>query len=143
MFRSFATALALGTLMAGAAYAQNHEVMMLNRGDAGAMVYEPAFLQIAAGDTVTFIPTDRSHNAESIEGMIPEGAEPFSGRINEEITVTFDVEGLYAVRCSPHYAMGMVMIIVVGDEVAVPDGFLEGRIPRTALQRFEEQLANL
>lgn len=143
MFRSFATALALGTLMAGAAYAQNHEVMMLNRGDAGAMVYEPAFLQIAAGETVTFIPTDRSHNAESIEGMIPEGAEPFSGRINEEITVTFDVEGLYAVRCTPHYAMGMVMIIVVGDEVAVPDDFLEGRIPRTALQRFEEQLANL
>jgi len=143
MFRSFATALAFGTWMAGAAYAENHEVMMLNRGDAGTMVYEPAFLQIAPGDTVTFIPTDRSHNAESIEGMIPEGAEPFTGRINEEITVTFDVEGLYAIRCTPHYAMGMVMTIAVGDEVAVPDGFLEGRIPRTALQRFEEQLANL
>jgi len=143
MFRSFATALALGTLMAGAAYAENHEVMMLNRGDAGAMVYEPAFLQVAPGDTVTFIPTDRSHNAESIDGMIPEGAEPFSGRINEEITVTFDVEGLYAIRCTPHYAMGMVMTIAVGDEVAMTEGFLEGRIPRTALRRFEEQLSNL
>ena len=143
MFRSFATALALGTLMAGAAYAENHEVMMLNRGDAGNMVYEPAFLQVAPGDTVTFIPTDRSHNAESIDGMIPEGAEPFSGRINEEITVTFDVEGLYAIRCTPHYAMGMVMTIAVGDEVAMTEGFLEGRIPRTALRRFEEQLSNL
>jgi len=143
MFKSFATALALGTLMAGAAYAENHEVMMLNRGDAGNMVYEPAFLQVAPGDTVTFIPTDRSHNAESIEGMIPEGAEPFSGRINEEITVTFDVEGLYGIRCTPHYAMGMVMTIAVGEDVVMPEGFLEGRIPRTALKRFEEQLSEL
>jgi pseudoazurin len=143
MFKSFATALALGTLVTGAAFAENHDVQMLNRGDAGAMVYEPAFLQIAPGDTVTFIPTDRGHNAESIDGMIPEGAEPFSGRINEEITVTFDVEGLYGIRCTPHYAMGMVMTIAVGEEVAVPEDFLEGRIPRTALQRFEEQLSNL
>jgi pseudoazurin len=143
MFKSSVTALALGTLMASAAYAEDHEVMMLNRGDAGAMVYEPAFLQIAPGDTVTFIPTDRGHNAEAIEGMIPEGAELFSGRINEEITVTFDVEGLYGIRCTPHFAMGMVMTIAVGEEVAVPEDFLEGRIPRAALQRFEEQLSNL
>jgi pseudoazurin len=143
MFRSFATALALGTMLAGAAHAESHDVQMLNRGDAGAMVYEPAFLQIAPGDTVTFIPTDRGHNAASIEGMIPEGAEPFSGKINEEITVTFDVEGLYAIRCTPHYAMGMVMTIAVGEDVVMPEGFLEGRIPRTALKRFEEQLSEL
>ena len=143
MFRSFTTALVFGTLMAGTAYAENHEVMMLNRGEAGAMVFEPAFLNVAPGDTVTFIPTDRSHNAESIDGMIPEGAEPFSGRINEEITVTFDTDGLYAIRCTPHYAMGMVMTVAVGEAVAVPEGFLEGRIPRTALKRFEEQISNL
>lgn len=143
MFKSLATGLALGALIATGALAETHEVTMLNRGDAGAMVFEPAFLQIAAGDTVTFIATDRGHNAETIEGMIPEGAEPFSGRINEEISVTFDVDGLYGIRCTPHFAMGMVMTIAVGEEVAVPDDFLAGRIPRGALQRFEEQLTNL
>lgn len=143
MFKSLATGLALGALIAGGALAETHEVQMLDRGEAGAMVFEPAFLQIAPGDTVTFLSADRGHNAESIEGMIPEDAEAFSGRINEEIIVTFDVEGLYGIRCTPHFAMGMVMTVAVGEEVSVPDDFLEGRIPRGALRRFEEQLTNL
>ena len=116
---------------------------MLNRGEAGAMVFDPAFLQIAPGDTVTFLSTDRGHNAEAIEGMIPAGAEAFSGRINEEITVSFDIEGLYGVRCTPHFAMGMVMTIAVGDVAAAPEDFFQGRIPPTAVRRFEDQLSNL
>jgi len=89
------------------------------------------------------VATDRGHNAETIEGMLPEGATPFSGAINEELTVTFDETGLFGVRCTPHYAMGMVMVIAVGDVTTVPDGFLEGRIPRKAMERFEEALAGL
>jgi pseudoazurin len=143
MFKNFAAGLAVSSLLAGAALAETHEVQMLNRGEAGQMVFEPAFLQIASGDTVTFLSADRGHNAETIEGMIPDGAGPFSGDINDEISVTFDVEGLYGIRCTPHFAMGMVMTIAVGDAVKAPEDFLEGRLPRTALQRFEEQLANL
>lgn len=116
---------------------------MLNRGEAGNMVFEPAFLRIAAGDTVTFLATDRGHNAESIATMMPEGGTTFAGRVNEEIVVTFDVEGLYGVMCKPHYAMGMVVTIAVGDVSEVPETFLEGRIPRGAKSRFEEQLSNL
>lgn len=143
MIHSFATSLALVTLLAGAATAETYEVQMLNRGEAGAMVFEPAFLQIAPGDTVTFLSADRGHNAESIDGMVPDGAEVFSGRINEEISVVFDTEGLYGIRCTPHFAMGMVMTIAVGDDVTAPEDFLEGRIPPTAVRRFEEQLSNL
>lgn len=44
--------------------------------------------------------------------------------------------------CKPHYAMGMVMTIVVGD-VEAPDSFLEGRVPKKAKARFEEQLSNM
>jgi len=143
MIRSFATGFACIALMAGAAAAETHEVQMLNRGEAGTMVYEPAFLQIAPGDTVVFVATDPSHNSETIEGMIPEGAAPFSSRINEEISVTLETEGLYGVKCTPHFAMGMVMTIAVGDVDTAPEGFLEGRIPPRALQRFEDQLGNL
>ena len=53
---------------------------MLNKGKDGAMVFEPAGVKIAAGDTVTFIPTDKGHNAESIKGMIPDGATEFKGK---------------------------------------------------------------
>lgn len=143
MFRMIASGFALSVAMTGTAFAESYDVQMLNRGDAGNMIFEPAFLRIAPGDTVTFLATDRGHNVQSIPEMTPEGAEGFEGRINEEIVVTFDTEGFYGVMCKPHYAMGMVMTIAVGDDVQAPDSFLEGRIPRGAKARFEEQIANL
>lgn len=143
MIRTLTASLALATLLGGAAFAETFEVQMLNRGaDGERMVFEPAFVQAAAGDTIKFIPTDRGHNAELNDEMFPEGAEQFEGRINEEFEVTLDVEGVYGVICKPHFSMGMVMTIAVGD-VAAPDSFLEGRIPRGAKARFEEQLGNL
>jgi pseudoazurin len=141
MFKTLSSALALATLMAGAGFSETFEVHMLNKGAAGAMVFEPAFLRVAQGDTVKFIAADKGHNAESIEGMIPAGAEPFAGKINQEIDVKFDVAGVYGVRCKPHYAMGMVMAIAVGDAKA-PEDFLAGRLPKKAHERLEAALAD-
>ncbi len=144
MKRIFATATALALVAGSAAFAETHEVQMLNRGpDGETMVFEPAFLEIASGDTVRFVATDPSHNAESVLDMMPDGAEAFKGRINEEIEVTFDADGLYGVKCQPHYAMGMVMTIAVGEVEEAPEDFLEGRIPPRALDRFVTQLENL
>ena len=112
----FAAAIGLAGIVALPSLAADHQVEMLNRDSEGrTMQFEPAFLKIEPGDTVTFVPTDPSHNSESIANGIPEGAEPWKGRINEEITVTFDVEGVYAYKCLPHFGMGMVGLIQVGD----------------------------
>ena len=108
---SVAAALLVISLPAGAA---EFEIKMLNKGAGGAMVFEPSLLKIASGDTVKFVATDRTHNAESIAGMLPEGAKKFAGKINEEITVTFEQPGIYGIKCLPHYGMGMVAMIVVG-----------------------------
>lgn len=143
MFKNLFIGLAVGGLMAGGAFAETFDVQMLNRGEAGTMVFEPAFVRIAPGDTVRFVATDRSHNAEAILEMIPEGTEAFKGRINEEIEITLDVDGLYAVKCTPHFAMGMVITIAVGEDVTLPDGYLEGRLPPRAKERFADQLENL
>ncbi|RNC96020.1 MAG: pseudoazurin [Oricola sp.] len=143
MLRVMTAALAIGVAMAGSAFAEMHEVQMLNRGEAGAMVFEPDLLRIEPGDTVKFIATDPAHNAESILEMIPEGAEPFKGKINEEIEITFDAEGLYGIKCLPHYAMGMVMTLAVGEVSEAPQNYLEGRFPPRARKRFEAQLSNL
>ncbi|WP_306152401.1 pseudoazurin [Roseovarius sp. MMSF_3281] len=143
MIRTVATGLALAVLMGGAAFAETFEVKMLNKGtDGDRMVFEPAFVQAAPGDTINFVAADKGHNAETLGGMLPEGAEGFKGKINEEISVTLDTEGVYGVICKPHYAMGMVMTIAVGD-VEVPDNFLEGRVPKRAKARFEDQLSNM
>lgn len=112
---SMAAAAAVALMLTGAAGAADHQVQMLNKGEKGAMVFQPDYIVAAPGDTVTFVPTDKSHDAESIKGMIPEGAEPFKGKVNQEITYTVEKEGVYGVKCSPHYGMGMVALIVVGE----------------------------
>ena len=123
------------------AYAANFEVHMLNKGaDGTAMVFEPALTQIAAGDTVTFIPTDKGHNAESIKDILPEGAEPFKGAIGKEVVATFTVLGVYAVKCTPHVGMGMVAAIVVGEPTNL-DVAKTARLPGKARERFDAALA--
>lgn len=114
MKRTLALATAFMAIAASGALAADHEVQMLNKGDKGAMVFQPDFIKAAPGDTITFLPTDKSHDAESIKGMIPDGAEPFKGKMSEKITVTVTAEGVYGVKCAPHYGMGMVALIVVG-----------------------------
>lgn len=110
---------ALGTALAfaGTANAADIEVKMLNKGEKGMMVFEPDFVKAAPGDTIHFVPVDKGHNAETITGMVPEGAEPFKGKISQELTVTLEKEGVYGVKCMPHYGMGMVALIEVGDPV--------------------------
>ena len=94
---------------------QDHVVKMLNQGSEGFMVFEPAVLKILPGDSVTFEATDAAHNSASISGMIPEGAEEWNGGLSKDITVTFNVEGIYAYQCTPHAMMAMVGIIEVGN----------------------------
>ena len=130
-------ALAAVSLASMAVSAAEFEVQMLNKGDAGAMVFEPALLQIAPGDTVKFVPTDKGHNAETIKDMLPEGAEAFKGKINEEFSVTFDVAGAYAYKCAPHFAMGMVGIIVVGEAPDNLDAIKAAKVPPKAAAKFE------
>ena len=104
-------------MLGGIAHAADHQVQMLNKGEKGAMVFQPDLIVAAPGDTVTFVPTDKSHNAETMKDMLPEGAGPFKGKINEALTVTLEKEGVYGIKCAPHYGMGMVALIVVGKPV--------------------------
>jgi pseudoazurin len=133
-----------GALAPTGAFAAEFEVHMKNSGEAGAMVFEPSLIRVATGDTVKFIPTDPGHNAESIRGMIPEGAEPFKGAIGKEIDVVFTVPGVYGVKCLPHNAMGMVALVVVDDPSVNLEAAKAVKHPPMATKRFEaiyEELA--
>ena len=107
------TALAL-TLSCSFLVAQQHEVKMLNNGAEGLMVFEPAVLSINPGDSVVFKATDMSHNSASIAGMIPDGAESWTGAMSQDVTVNFTKEGVYVYQCTPHSMMAMVGVIKVG-----------------------------
>ena len=114
----FVMSLSLFTLFASAA---NHEVKMLNSGAEGFMVFEPAVLKAAVGDTVTFKATDMAHNSASIDGMIPEGANPWNSAMSQDVTVTVNKEGVYVYQCTPHSMMAMVGVIQVGGSLVNMD----------------------
>ena len=98
------------------AEATTHTVEMLNKDPEDAkqrMVFKPAFLMVNSGDTVQFVSADKGHNSEVIDDMIPEGAEGWKGRINDDVEVTLDTPGFYGYKCTPHVGTGMVGLIVV------------------------------
>ena len=96
--------------------AAEHEVKMLSSNKGEMMVFEPPVLKINAGDTVKWVNANPGHNSVSINEMIPAGATAWNGKMNEEISVKFDVEGVYGYKFTPHYILGMVGLIIVGDE---------------------------
>jgi pseudoazurin len=121
------------------------EVKMLNKGaDGQAMAFEPAAIKAAVGDTIRFVPTDKGHDAAAVKGMIPDGAEEFKGKMNQELLVTVDKEGAYVVKCTPHLGMGMVALIVVGDAApANLDAIKIGKLPKKARERIDAAAAEL
>jgi pseudoazurin len=139
MFRTILVG-ALMAMAAAGAQAAEVEVKMLNKGAAGAMVFEPALVKIAPGDTVKFVPTDKSHNAESIPEMMPAGTEPFIGKMNEQVEVTFKENGVYGIKCKPHYGMGMVALIVVGEPTNL-EAASAAKHPGKAKQVFADLVA--
>lgn len=134
----------LAGLTAAPAAAETIEVKMLNKNDAGdLMVYEPASVSIEPGDTVRFVAVDKGHNAQSIEGLIPEGADSFRGGINQEVEVTFEEEGTYVYKCLPHLYSGMVGVVKVGDATKNLDAVRKqvSNLPKQARDRLQPLLA--
>ena len=142
MFAKLIAASLAVLLISPAAYAENFDVLMLNKGAEGAMVFEPAFVQAAVGDTITFISTDKGHNAEGIEGMLPEGVEEFKSDMGKDYVLTLTAEGLYGIKCTPHYAMGMVALIQAGAPVN-KDAVMAVGMRGKAKTRFEPLLAQI
>ena len=138
-----ALALALGGA-ASAVAAADFEVLMLNKGtDGKTMGFSPSFLRVEPGDTITFIPVDKGHNAETILGMIPDNAETWKGKVDEQLTVTLTEPGLYGFKCFPHFAMGMVGLVQVGDDQSNLKQLMEVRLPGKAQARMMELFAKM
>ena len=89
---------------------------MLNKRDDGAkMVYSVDVAEINSGDTITWLPASKGHNVHFIAG--PEGWDlPKKSKNNKEVAITFDTPGVYLYQCTPHKAMGMIGLVIVGND---------------------------
>jgi pseudoazurin len=104
--------------IAAPAMAETHIVKMYTFDAAvsdQADFFDPPLIQVAVGDTVKFEATQSGHNTASKKGMIPEGAESWNSPMDVDFEITFTADGTYGYICSPHYSVGMVGLVLVGD----------------------------
>lgn len=127
------------------ASAADYEVKMLNYGTEGSMVFEPSFLQVEVGDTVTFIPTNSGHNVRSY--VTPEGVAAWNTPMDEKTTITISQPGVYLYYCPPHLMMSMIGMIQAGEAVNRADLDQKAAKLRSKLvmkgERLDELLAQV
>jgi len=98
--------------------AEDISIDMLNKRDDGKrMVYSEDLVRISLGDTINWNPKDPGHNVEFVAG--PNGFElPAKSFINRKVSMKFEIPGIYLYVCSPHSIMGMIGLVVVGDDTS-------------------------
>jgi len=100
--------IASAILLPNFVYAADHVIK------AGARAFETPILYVAEGDKVKFSNMN-SHNSQSVEGLIPEGATAWVGAMGANVAPALEKPGIYSYVCLPHIGFGMVGVIVVGD----------------------------
>lgn len=139
-----ALSLAMSLALAGAASAAEQTVKELNNGPSGVMAFEPLAVKLKPGDSLRFQPADAGHNVESVPGMAPAGADPIRVPMGKEQVITFTKPGIYGIRCVPHYGMGMVMLVEVGQPTNLADAKAAAdKAPPMAKKRFAAAFAKL
>ena len=93
--------------------AATFEVEMLNRLGKESMVYSQSVVNIQSGDTVKWLATTKGHNVQFLS--VPEGVGAFRSKLNVDTEYTFTVPGIYLYQCTPHKAMGMIGLVIVGE----------------------------
>ena len=130
-------------LFATNAYAEDLTIEMLNKRDDGAkMVYSQDIARIDVGDTITWVPTSKGHNVEFVAG--PDGWEaPKKSKNGKEVAITFDTPGVYLYQCTPHKSMGMIAMVVVGDDTSNLDAITDMKMRGKSKKKMKAILADL
>ena len=91
--------------------------MLNKRPDGEKMVYSQDIVNVKVGDTVTWIPKSKGHNVHFISA--PDGISKLpKSKMNKQFSFTFERAGIYLYQCTPHKAMGMIGLVVVGGDTA-------------------------
>jgi len=122
--------------------AAEFNVQALNHGPSGFFVFDPELTRIKPGDSVHFVAVNKGHEVHSLPGLIPAKAQPFNGKLGEDLDVKFVEPGIYVFACQPHTGMGMVGIVVVGAPSNI-DEVKPTSLPPKAKAKVEALLARV
>ena len=77
--------------------------------------YSIEVAHINIGDTIEWLPKNEGHNVEFLAG--PSMNElPSKSEIDATLSIVFTAPGVYLYGCTPHKNMGMLGLIIVGND---------------------------
>ena len=100
--------------------------------------YSIEVAKINVGDTIEWSPKNEGHNVEFLGGpdfsSLPEKSD-----LNAFYSVTFNLPGVYLYHCTPHGNMGMLGLVLVGNDfhnLKDIEGIELSRVAKSVLQRL-------
>ena len=128
-----------------------HTIEMVSED--GEEFFVPDKLHISPGDTVRWVLTSGFHTTTAYHAdhggkaaRIPADAAPWdSGLIRSDGEIfeqLFEIEGTYCYYCTPHEALGMLGVVVVGKPIDGEPGLSEpgGDLPKAAAEKLHEYI---
>ena len=124
-------------------FAADMTIDMLNKDANGnKMVYSKEIAKVAVGDTITWLPASKGHNVEIIAA--PDGYDiPKKSKNGKEVSITFEVPGIYYYWCTPHKGMGMIGLVVVGDDTSNKDKIAKAKALGKSKKKLKKLLSEL
>ena len=123
------------------AHAKTVEIEMLNKLGKEKMLYSVKVAEVDVNDKIIWKSTTKGHNVEFV--VMPKGVKKFKSKINKDATYEFKVPGIYLYQCTPHKAMGMIGIVVVGNDKSNLDAVKKAKMRGKSKKVLEELLKGL
>ena len=134
-------ALTAALLMSTPAFAADMTIEMLNKDAEGnRQVYSEEVARIDVGDTITWVPTNKGHNIEMVAS--PNNMK-LRSKNNKEVQITFEEPGIYYYWCTPHKGMGMIGLVVVGDDTSNKDQIAKAKAIGKSKKKLKKLLDEL
>ena len=122
-------------------FAADIAIEMLNKDANGnKMVFSQEVVKIEVGDTVTWLPTTKGHNVEMISSP---SKMKFKSKNGKEAKITFDTPGIYYYWYTPHKGMGMIGLVVVGNDLSNMDEVASAKARGKSKKKLKKLLASL
>ena len=122
-------------------FAADVAIEMLNKdADGNKMVFSEEVVKVDVGDTVTWLPSSKGHNVEMISSP---NKMKFKSKNGKEAKITFETPGIYYYLCTPHKGMGMIGLVVVGDNISNIDDVKKAKAYGKSKKKLKKLLASL
>ena len=133
--------LLIAVFLSTPSFAAEFAIEMLNKdADGNKMVFSQEVVKVEVGDTVTWLPSSKGHNVEMISSP---NKMKFKSKNGKEARITFDTPGIYYYLCTPHKGMGMIGLVVVGNDMSNIDDVRKAKAYGKSKKKLKKLLASL